>query len=666
MVRSFISKNLRGKWSVDVMRKAVSAVLDGGQLRTVSEQFHVPRNTLRKKVAASKAGKKVVKRLGKATVLGEKQEQDLVSVVLLMESRLFGLSLQDLRRLVYQFCVSNDIVHPFNKHEKMAGVDWARQFLKRHPKLSIRTPEGMSIGRAIGFNREKTIPFYNILKEVLFREEVLIVPIENIFNVDETGLTICQKPQKVIAERGKRCVATITSAEKGKTVTVICCVSGAGVFLPPVMIFPRVRMKAELIDKAPNGTMGLATKSGWVNEEAFIKWFEFFIQHTQPRTREHPVVLIMDGHSSHTKSLTIIDLARDNNVIFISLPSHCTHRMQPLDVSFFKSLKAYYNKEVQCWLRRHPGRPVTEYQIAELFGSAYGQAASVGNALAGFRATGIVPFNPDIFTESDFVASSVTDQMYDEIPVASTSQQGQAPLNTEQNNFVASAGLPTVKQKCHITNEKPTSTECSRVGIYFLNRPPYLEVITNNVDEVTVQPNAVSEVAAFEDTEPDVSAAKKVVNAGEIAVQVDVDEVTVQPNAVSELAAFEDTELDVSAARKVVNAGELAAQVDVIALVNELVQGGYITPDVAPVDVDSGPSAVDENADVSDILNPAFESSLSSLTNSELHVSFQSILENKQTPYHRVRTAVKRKVAHAAVLTSSPYKKSYRQQKLIN
>jgi hypothetical protein len=169
-------------------------------------------------------------------------------------------------------------------------------------------------------------------------------------------------------------------------------------------------MKPELIDKAPNGTVGVATKSGWVNEEKFLEWFDHFIKCVLPKSRDRPVVLIMDGHSSHTKNLLLIEKARENNVILLSLPSHCTHRMQPLDVSVFKSLKTYYNQEIQCWLRRHPGRPVTEYQIAELFAAAYGKSATVGNATSGFRDTGIVPFNSEIFSDVDFTAAAITDQ----------------------------------------------------------------------------------------------------------------------------------------------------------------------------------------------------------------------------------------------------------------
>jgi hypothetical protein len=232
MVRTFVSKNIRGQWSLQSMREAVTAVVRGGHLRTVAAQFCVPRNTLRRHVNAHSSGKEVVKQIGKRTVMTASQENDLVQVVLSLESHLFGLSVQDLRRLVFQYCERNKINHPFNKEAEMAGDDWARQFLKRHSNLSVRKPEGMSIGRAIGFNKEKTKRFYEVLKSVLFNGETLVIPDCNIFNVDETGLTICQKPTKVVAERGKRCVATLTSAEKGKTVTIICCISGTELTFP--------------------------------------------------------------------------------------------------------------------------------------------------------------------------------------------------------------------------------------------------------------------------------------------------------------------------------------------------------------------------------------------------------------------------------------------------
>jgi len=72
-------------------------------------------------------------------------------------------------------------------------------------------------------------------------------------------------------------------------------------------------------------------------------------------------------------------------------------------------MNTYYDQEVQAWLRHHPGRVVTELQIAEIFSAAYGKAATVQNACNGFRKAGIIPFRRDMFTDEDFAASAITD-----------------------------------------------------------------------------------------------------------------------------------------------------------------------------------------------------------------------------------------------------------------
>ena len=46
-------------------------------------------------------------------------------------------------------------------------------------------------------------------------------------------------PGKVVTELGRRNVYAITSAEKGKTHTILACVSASGYVLPTVMIYPR-------------------------------------------------------------------------------------------------------------------------------------------------------------------------------------------------------------------------------------------------------------------------------------------------------------------------------------------------------------------------------------------------------------------------------------------
>ena len=52
--------------------------------------------------------------------------------------------------------------------------------------------------------------------------------------------SIVHKPGKVDAQLGRKSVWSVTSAEKGKTHTVMACGSASGFVILPMIIFPRV------------------------------------------------------------------------------------------------------------------------------------------------------------------------------------------------------------------------------------------------------------------------------------------------------------------------------------------------------------------------------------------------------------------------------------------
>jgi len=139
--------------------------------------------------------------------------------------------------------------------------------------------------------------------------------------------------------------------------------------------------------------------------EIFSQWCLHFIKHTKP-TKEYPGILLLDGHCSHTRNLEVITLARENHVDIICLPPHSTHKMQPMDKAFMGPLKTFYCQEIEKWLCSHPGRVITVYQIGELFGNAYKQAATGEIAANGFWATGLFSCDKNIFISYDLPLSS--------------------------------------------------------------------------------------------------------------------------------------------------------------------------------------------------------------------------------------------------------------------
>lgn len=71
-------------------------------------------------------------------------------------------------------------------------------------------------------------------------------PPNMIYNVDETGVTTVQSPKQVVAEKGKKQVGAITSAERGELVTVVCAINATGNSVPPMFIFPRGQIQRPL------------------------------------------------------------------------------------------------------------------------------------------------------------------------------------------------------------------------------------------------------------------------------------------------------------------------------------------------------------------------------------------------------------------------------------
>jgi hypothetical protein len=75
--------------------------------------------------------------------------------------------------------------------------------------------------------------------------------------------------------------------------------------------------------------------------------------------------------------------------------------LQLLGVPFLYPLKTYHAQELEIWLKDHPNRVVTHYQIIELFPTAYLKSAKSAVAEIGFRKTGVFPSNRNVFDERD-------------------------------------------------------------------------------------------------------------------------------------------------------------------------------------------------------------------------------------------------------------------------
>ena len=145
--------------------------------------------------------------------------------------------------------------------------------------------------------------------------------------MDETDVMIVHKGGKVVTEMGRKNVWSITSGEKGKTHTILACVSASGFVLPPFLIYPRQRVTENLKGGAIAGTVFHRSDSGWVNAELFLAWLKFFAQSIHP---SRPVLLVLDGHSSHCLYRYLNSQETVKFTYFahlLILPTYCDHSM---------------------------------------------------------------------------------------------------------------------------------------------------------------------------------------------------------------------------------------------------------------------------------------------------------------------------------------------------
>ena len=108
---------------------------------------------------------------------------------------------------------------------------------------------------------------------------------------------------------------------------------------------------------------------------------------------QFPVILFIDGHSSHI-NLAVSEFCREKNIILYCFPAHSSHILQPLDVTVFGPLKKLWNSAINDFKAKFK-TSVTKHCFLQVFDPAWKKCTEKRHSIAGFRATGLVPFNPN-------------------------------------------------------------------------------------------------------------------------------------------------------------------------------------------------------------------------------------------------------------------------------
>ncbi|KAF2885635.1 hypothetical protein ILUMI_20540 [Ignelater luminosus] len=148
-------------------------------------------------------------------------------------------------------------------------------------------------------------------------------------------------------------VGKVVSAERDQLVTGLCY-EYCRTLHSTGFNFSRKRMKQALTNGAPAKAKAFSSDIGYINSATLLEWLAHFVHHVRPIAAD-PVLLILDNHS-HV-SIEVVNYCHQHNL-----------------------------------------------HVAEILSTAFQQIATM-------QVCGIWPLNPNVFSDEDFLSSSVTNQL---------------------------------------------------------------------------------------------------------------------------------------------------------------------------------------------------------------------------------------------------------------
>ena len=385
------------QWTDDGMVRALNAVQSGILgVNEAARDYKILPTTLKDRLSG-----RVIHgtNMGAKPYLSREEEQELVEFLLNCAKMGYGKTRKEVLGIVHAMVEKKGI-----KLENGVTQGWWVKFCKRWPEIKLRKGDSFPLVRDQMSNRTVFESYFDLLDETLTKHGLKDKPAQ-IYNCDESGIPLEYKLPRIVAAKGTKKVRQCTSGTKTQ-ITILACANAAGQTIPPMVVFSGKHFNSALVKGEVPATLYGMSPSGWMDQELFREWFsEHFLKHA---VSSRPLLLLLDGHSSHY-ILDLVKTAAEEDVIIFCLPPHTTADSQPLDTSCFKPLKTHWVDVCRRYLFANPSRVITKFHFSSLFSEAWSKSMTINNISSGFRTTGVCPFNPDAIL-SKFPKQKETDE----------------------------------------------------------------------------------------------------------------------------------------------------------------------------------------------------------------------------------------------------------------
>ena len=510
MPRNYIKKTSGPSYTQQDLRRAIEDVQNRNKTYRQAQVFYgVPIAVICQRVSGNRRTAIDCTSRGRKTALSAEVEEIIEKSLISRAEYGYPCDKNELQELVKTYVEMKDIKTPFKNNRP--GDDWYFDFLKRHPRLSIKKPEHLQKLRKDARKPDIIYEFYETLETTMTDKNLNSIEKSNfVFNADESGFPSDPSRIRAIGTKGKP-LCRVSGGSGRENTTVLACVGADGSFLPPLIVFKGAAVQPRWTSKdAFPGTLYATSNNGWMEEPQFFFWFtKGFIPYVEKIRQENNLpnqsaLLIFDGHASHM-SVRILEEAINKNIVLVKLPSHLTDKLQPLDKCVFGPIKTAWEKLLIAHGKKKMGTGsgrLTKGEFTELLGIVWANSMKAENIISGFRSTGTFPVDKTKFPVSEFNKFDLEAYLKaKETPILDHQEvetlETDPKLSTSITSPTTAAKGSTEKQNVHsledILNQPSTSKQscASEITELFFQKTEQLnnkgEQVENSNDSTEIQ-----------------------------------------------------------------------------------------------------------------------------------------------------------------------------------
>ena len=351
---------------------------------SVAARFELPPSTLQRHATRQ------VKNRGGQTVFSPQQEAVFSRHLLTCADCLWPISAEQLKDYIERFVSVYRIRAPRFRNGR-PGKDWVAGFLRRHPVLKKRRASAITAAKAWANDAVKLREFFGRLRPLLTEGPEFCAP-DCVLNYDETAIGDDAGDPIVITRKTTKTPRAVLNNNRSNR-SVMFAVTADGTCLAP-FVCTKTKFKDDEVAVFPPPLCHYGTsKSGWFTMAVFDAWFEAVVVPWAATKGSRKKMIIGDNLSAHLSPVSL-KRASEVGVFFRLLPPNTTHFLQPLDVAFFSPLKRAWKQQLLEYKRSTTNKSILKKHFAEQFKLLF-QTVKPETIISGFRACGLVPFDPE-------------------------------------------------------------------------------------------------------------------------------------------------------------------------------------------------------------------------------------------------------------------------------